>query len=511
MIMVFISFVMLSILLTGCIKKPLNSVSSVMSDFSSDISIGQMSSMNSQVTSALTSFKQGSGNASSSRNISQGNSDIDSEEPQYNPSTDKFYSRNVFFATWVMIWDGSTESWWKQSDSEGAKVNINGTWQSIDWNNDASLNSYFNSMKNAGINIIVLDFTNGFRWSKQAKTIQKLCSENNMKMCIAFNPQDGSNMESFSRTTWELYANPDASYSNAYFYKDGKPLVVLYTWRDGFNNSFKQTGEYRSKFNVVWASGEDSKVNKWGWQLEPQIGPMSSSDSMFITPSVKFEPKDDKWRKDLSWLDYGFLMTKKSNPKYVVVGSYDDLFERNGWMPMDTTNCKVAVQLKDIYGKISTTAYYNRVSEWIKNGKPMTVVGGLIKDGAYQVVASNGMTLSTANSATSFSLANLKANSNVIDNYIWFYHLGNNEYRIIKLNSAYSFEANSNGDMFINVARDDSAQRWSITKDNSGKYIFINKSNEKAMDFANTTVLTKTKDDSVASQKWLLTPIALIE
>lgn len=95
--------------------------------------------------------------------------------------------------------------------------------------------------------------------------------------------------------------------------------------------------------NSRWcgASGEDSKADKWGWQIVPQDGPMLSGDSMFVTPSIAWNSPQGSagsWRKSLAMLDFCFLARNEAKPKYTIVGSMDDLFERNGWGIMDTTN-----------------------------------------------------------------------------------------------------------------------------------------------------------------------------
>ncbi|MCF7730664.1 MAG: hypothetical protein K9N23_03210, partial [Akkermansiaceae bacterium] len=320
------------------------------------------------------------------------------------PSADNFDSKETMketmYVTWIMIWNGSTEkSWWRPGDYNGCKVLVNGEWQSINWNDRAHIQTYFKAIKAAGMNVIAVDFTNGFRWQWQAKYIQQLCHENAMKFAVAFNPQAGDAMEKGCEEIWKTYASPEAADSEAYLHKDDKPLVVLYTWRHGYHASTAGTGEFRRKFSTVWASGEDSEKDKWGWQLEPSVGPVSSLDAMFVTGSVKFDsPKTpgERWRKNLSWLDYGFAMARKNHPKFLVVGSFDDVEERNAWMVADTKNAKPGLQMRDISGALSTDAYYNRVRAWVLKGQAPTIAGGWIRDGAYQVIASDGRMLGVA-------------------------------------------------------------------------------------------------------------------
>jgi hypothetical protein len=422
------------------------------------------------------------------------------------PSKDNFYSKETIHVTWVMIWNGSTEtSWWRPGDYNGCKVLVNDEWQSINWNERSHIQTYFMAMKAAGMNVIAVDFTNGFRWQWQAKYIQQLCHENAMKFVVAFNPQAGDAMETGCETIWKTYASPEAADSAAYLYKDEQPLVVLYTWRKGYQSSIAGTGEFRRKFSTVWASGEDSEKDKWGWQLEPSVGPVSSKDAMFVSGAVKFDsPKtpEDHWRKNLSWLDYGFVMARKSHPKFLVVGSFDDVHERNAWMVADTKNAKVAWQMRDISGALSTDAYYNRVRAWVLNGKVPTIAGGWLRDGAYRVLASDGRVLGVAENRDPKSPAVLKRDSGTLENLIWFYHLGNNEYRMIKLNAGLPFEGGASS-VFINWDSEADTQRWILRKV-GGKLMILHKAGDEALDWEGDKIMTRPKNSSAPTQLWSL-------
>ena len=65
------------------------------------------------------------------------------------------------YATWIMIWDRSSEGWWKADNTEGATIFVNGKWQSIDWKDNNQINEYIQNLKDAGITILICDLTNG--------------------------------------------------------------------------------------------------------------------------------------------------------------------------------------------------------------------------------------------------------------------------------------------------------------------------------------------------------------
>lgn len=422
-------------------------------------------------------------------------------------ANDGFHSKGTIHATWIMIWNGSTEkSWWQPGDYHGCKVLVNGEWQSINWNDRAHIRTYFDAMKAAGMNAIIVDFTNGFRWQWQAKFVQQLCREHAMKFAVAFNPRAGEGMERGCEEVWKTYASPEAADAEAYLHRDGKPLVVLYTWRKGYQASTAATGPFRGRFATVWASGEDSDKDKWGWQLEPAVGPVASDETMFVTGSVKFDsPKtrEDRWRRHLSWLDYGFAIARRSHPKVLMVGSFDDVHERNAWMVADTKNAKTSWQMRDISGALSTEAYYNRVRAWVRDGKAPVIAGGVIRDGAYQVNASDRRVLGVAENRDPKSPAVLRRDPGAPDSLVWFYHLGNNEYRMIKLNAGLPFEGGG-ATVFINWDSDADAQRWLLRKE-GGKLVIIHKAAGEALDWEGDRVITKPKSPSSATQRWTLT------
>jgi hypothetical protein len=429
----------------------------------------------------------------------------------YDPEKDPFYLKRPITVTWVMIWNGSSEKWWKTTDYQGCKVLIDGAWQSINWSSEAHIDAYCQAIRDAGINVIAVDFTNGFRWEWQAKRIQKFCHDNKMKFTVAFNPQGGGQMESGCRKVWEVYASPAAPFPETYLHKDGKPLVVLYSTSKGYAASVAVKDTYRDKFSTAWASGEESDRNKWGWQLEPHIGPVPSGDAMFVTGSVKFgSPRttDFEWRKHLAWLDYGFIKAREISPKFLIVGSFDDVHERNAWMVTDTAEAPKGWHMRGKGGALSHDAYYNRVCDWLK-GSPSTVAGGLVQDGAYIVKSADGLMLGSESNRFSESRATLKSSGDDIDHLIWFYHLGGNTYRLIKLNAGLAFEAKG-AKVHINWDSDSDTQRWQLSKAVGG-YRLINQASKEALAFSGKTVLAQPSDAASPAQFWTLVPRALIE
>jgi hypothetical protein len=427
-------------------------------------------------------------------------------------AADPFDAQGTIAATWVMIWNGSTEKhWWKASDYHGCKVEVDGRWQAIDWNATAHIDAYCAGIRAAGIDAIVVDFTNGFRWEWQAKRVQQFCRDHGMKFAIAFHPRGAPEMEAACKTIWNVYASPDVPLAASYLQENGKPLAVLYTTRDGYARSVATDGEFRSKFATVWASGEDSDKDKWGWQLEPHVGPVPSTDAMFVTGAVKFDsPRTppEAWRKSLSWLDHGFILARRSRPRHLIVGSYDDVHERNAWMVVDTADAAKGWQMRDRSGALRRDAYYTRVKEWLR-GEPSVIPGGLIADGAYRLQASDGRIVGAVDERLAGVAASLRADGERVSDLVWFYHLGDNTYRIHKLSAALAMAAESSK---VVLAWDDESdrQRWLLAKDGDG-FRLVNKASGEALAHAGGEIVTQAAATGAVAQRWTLVLHAAVD
>lgn len=387
------------------------------------------------------------------------------------------------YATWIMVWYGHDQAWWKEGAADASLDMVNGQWKTLDWADESRIGHYLDGIKQAGVTVVVADLTNGWGWlDARCKVIMRECAKRNMKFCVAEN--SGGNVAGFekhSEDVWNNFAGPDAPNHEAYFHYRGKPLIVCYAIRDWYRAYINSKSPYRSRFSLVWSSGEDSSINKWGWQLEPWVGGIPSEDSMFVTSSVRWNPGDGAmWRKSLAWLDYNFALAKKSNPEYVIVGSYDDPTERNTWCTCDTTKCEPGKQMRDITGVLSSAAHYNRVVEWISS-KPSTIPGGLLRDGAYRIVSkTNGKYLDVLDTekvkqgAPGAALTVSEQQRKAPFGLFWLYHLGGNHYRIIAFPGCLALEPSVDGSIVQNWESPDAKQRWTLTRVSSGIYMLKN-------------------------------------
>lgn len=430
------------------------------------------------------------------------------------------------YASWCMVWIKSSESWWVPNGYDGA-TDFLGSFGSINWDDDTYVSSSLVSMKAAGINAIICDLTNGWGWLNSiVQSIQRLALGKRMKVCVAVgNIPDVATFESRCGDIWNLFAGPSAPYASTHLFKDGKPVIVCYSVQSAYNSYVASTGTNRQHFTLVWGAG-GSATDSWGWQLDPANGAAPSTNAVFVTPSVKYAPSSvsvDLWRKSQAWLDYNFKVAKDSQPAFTIISSFDDIHERNGWLPADTTGAIPGMQMRDMTGAINTTNYYNRVREWIL-GTPSAVPGGSLVDGCYVVTNRfSARSLYMPNTdGTNLAYVGMKlvqstpSNTN-LNNFFSFYHLGSNVYRITPLNSALFLEV-TNNNSGLQVQQDwnstDPAQRWTLLPVTNGFYSIQNQASGKVLDVSstatNTPVVQNPLTNGSLSQQWSFGLVARI-
>lgn len=385
------------------------------------------------------------------------------------------------YATWIMIWYGHDQAWWSAGNSDASLDLVNGEWKTLDWADESQFSAHLDGIRKAGVSVVIADLTNGWNWlDGRCRRIMELCAKKGMKFCVAEN--SGGNTQAFeshARDIWNNFAGPDAPNHEAYFRYRGKPLIVCYSVRDWYTSYLKMSTPFRSRFSLVWASGEDSCANKWGWQLEPWVASVPSKDSMYVTSAVRWNPADGAmWRKSIAYLDYNFALAKKSDPEYVVIGCYDDPTERNTWAVCNTTKCELGRQIRDKTGALNPSALYDRVKQWIA-GRPPVEPGGLLRDGAYRIInPADGKRLGIRNteklSQGAPGAALIETNPTKAPlGLFWLYHLGKNHYRIIAVHSGLALETSDSPDagelgVIQNWDSTEARQRWTLARGTDG-------------------------------------------
>lgn len=134
---------------------------------------------------------------------------------------------------------------------------------------------------------------------------------------------------------WDLFTNdPDLGGDN-YVTVDGKPLLILYTWREKrdewLNSDIDKTNTDR--FHMGYAEGPLYQ-GYYGW-YNPLSGRIADDDVMFVTPR-RADP-DNIFARSLAYYEESWQQAIRANPRIVVAGCYNDYTENGWWAPTDTS------------------------------------------------------------------------------------------------------------------------------------------------------------------------------
>ena len=127
-----------------------------------------------------TSCKSKTPIGSNSELLSSTNSEVTPPTGKnYKLEEDKFYDKTNYYCTWTNNWQSSTESWWKFSDLAGSTLEFEGKAQSLNWNNKNQVLYHMQQMKDAGIDVVIADLSNGMIGSG-IMTAMQFCYENRL-------------------------------------------------------------------------------------------------------------------------------------------------------------------------------------------------------------------------------------------------------------------------------------------------------------------------------------------
>ena len=91
-----------------------------------------------------------------------------------------------------------------------------------------------------------------------------------------------------------------------------------------------------------------------------------------------------------------------------------------------------------------------------------------------------------------------------MESYYWFYHLGGNVYRIVKLSSGLSLE-DQNGTLVQNWTDTTDAQKWKVSLRSDGSYRFVNQATGRILQESGDSI--RVLDAASVSAGWTLTAV----
>ena len=176
-----------------------------------------------------------------------------------------------------------------------------------------------------------------------------------------------------------------------------------------------------------------------------------------------------------------------------------------------------------MYGNLTVDGWHDRVVSWLSEEGPTVVAGGTLMDGAYQMVnAKSGLLINTdmLTYANNLSLMQMSPMGDTTD-YVWLYHVGNDNYRICRLSSGKSLAVAEDGmEVGDNLVQEYDAytdrQFWKLTVNEDGSYTFTNNANGLVIGVNRNSTsegayLKMQEDNGSDSQHWEMVPVLLMK
>lgn len=238
-----------------------------------------------------------------------------------------------------------------RENNKGMTFLMNGKWNPAhDYSDISQVSDVLQKIKDAGINIVIIDMTNDSQWNQYWKiykpmvdNIQQVCKKKKMQFIIFIGAAGSfSDWNEKAKRIWNTWAQ-DSSYRR-YGFRDDRPMLVAFQPSDmyweGYNKAPDSAKTYLSKFHIGTTQVNDpilpGKSDGWGYRNYSQ-----SVDGKVrfvcpdggVAPNTWYHIPGEKWKRRVEWA--------KKAEQYSVYGSYDDTCDGINWGIADTKNTDV--------------------------------------------------------------------------------------------------------------------------------------------------------------------------
>ncbi len=282
-----------------------------------------------------------------------------------------------------------------RSNNKGTKFLVNGEWNaSHDYRDISQVRDIMQKIKEAGVNVVSVDFTNppewegadggkihidgqsdGLNWAgygKMLDNIVKVCKEKNMQFMIFIGNPAAWGMAYWNQVAgfiYDKYAkdNTYRKYGNG----DDRPILPVFLPGETFDILWKNADpadkKNLEKFHIGTCQVNDPirEMPTDGWGYRNQSG-SSDGKVRFVSPNSGVAPSSwarvdaDGWKQRVEW----GLKAKD----YVVLGSYDDTCDAIFWGVADVSKSQTACH-KNAKTVDKPSIYYDIVKEALTGGK----------------------------------------------------------------------------------------------------------------------------------------------
>jgi hypothetical protein len=254
----------------------------------------------------------------------------------------------------------------------GIKFLVNGEWNDAhDYGDINQVRDILQKIKDAGINIVIIDMTNDSQWTNlweefepMVHNIQKVCREKEMQFFMFIGAAgEFSFWNEVAGKIWNMWAQ-DPSYRR-YGYGDDRPILLVFQPSDWYwaryNNAPENEKTYLSRFFLGTTQVNDPILpglsDGWGYRNYSQS---VDGKVRFVSPNGGVPPQawyqigGDDWKRRIEWASQA--------EHYSIYGSYDDVCDGIHWGIADTQNTNVE---RNKYPGGDPFLYYNILKNFL--------------------------------------------------------------------------------------------------------------------------------------------------
>lgn len=275
-----------------------------------------------------------------------------------------------------------------RSCDQGTTFLLNGEWVQPNYNDINHVRDILQKIKDAGINIVIIDMTNRPQWleafekfyREKIDNIEQVCREKDMTFFIQIGhswsagamqgvglPSDASYMEAWgviAQKVWNLWAQKPTY--QKYGYGDDRPILGVFRAGDGFWKEYatlrNKRGYPRFKIATMQYNTISLIAESDGWGYRNSIGNPSgtvryTSPLRGIVPGAKVSPEE--FGKRIEWA--------KQAKHYSIYGSYDDTCDEVQWGISDTSQSTKSADR--LYPDHYPWAFYDVLKEKLTGGE----------------------------------------------------------------------------------------------------------------------------------------------
>ena len=238
-----------------------------------------------------------------------------------------------------------------RENNKGITFLVNGKWNGAhDYSDISQVADVLQKIKDAGINIVIIDMTNESQWNQywhlfepMVNNIQQVCKQKNMQFIVFIGAAgDLALWNKKAERIWKLWAQ-DSSYRR-YGFGDNRPMLIAFQpcdmYWERYNSAPDSAKTYLSKFYIGTTQVNDpilpGKTDGWGYRNYSQSvdGKVRfASPDGGVAPGTWFHISKAEWEKRVAWA--------KEAEQYSVYGSYDDTCDAINWGIADTKSTDV--------------------------------------------------------------------------------------------------------------------------------------------------------------------------